>query len=502
MMTSPPTPNTDLLDTSGKPLTPEQFLEKLRGALRQDGDFPANARIVGELRTLANDPRTTANQLTELILREPTLGARVLHLVNSSFYRRSKPVMTVSQAVIQIGMKALIDLCAGLVLLQKFVGPARRGGPFATCLQQSVITSLLTSSFAKTLGPQRPSTTVEEGGYLAGLLAEIGPLLVAYYFPQVYDRALKRAEAKGLSLSQSLSEMIGLSRTELSIEVIRALELPDLYAEVIAAADKPQPMSKERGLVAEQLSILRTGNALFAAKAISESIASNRGAMDLDNQISKITRVLGIEAKTLAVTVGELPSVFAKHCATVEVSLPTLPDFIGRYASPDAVAAQPDGSANEDRFNRFVEEIREAVASREPPASIITTVMETVAGGLDFERVLLLLLSPGKKTLVGRMTLGNIAKFDPKTMQRSIEEGVRGGTPDGLAFAKGRPIYRGDPLLPDGWPLVAIPVGLGTRCIGVIYADRINSKSELTPRDEASIGLLVDLLDRALTGRG
>lgn len=502
MVNTPPIPNPELLDPSGKAMTSAQFLDKLRGALRQDGDFPANAKIVGELRTLANDPRTTANQLTELILREPTLGARVLHLVNSSFYRRGKPVMTVSQAVIQIGMKALIDLCAGLILLQKFVGPARRGGPFATCLQQSLVTSLLASSFSKTLSPQRQATSVDEGGYLAGLLAEIGPLLVAYYFPQVYERAIKRAESKAQSVSQSLHEMIGLSRTELSVEVITALELPSFYRDVIAAAEKPQPMAKERGLVSEQLAVLRTGNALFAAKTVSESIVANRGAVDLENQVARITRILGIEPKALATTIGELPVVFAKHCATVEVTLPAIPDFVERYATADTVAVAQTPTPTEDRFNRFVEEIRSAIEAREPPASIITTVMETCAWGLEFQRVVLLLLSPGKKTLVGRMALGNIPQFDPKTVQRSIEEGVRSGAPEVLAFSKGLPIYRGEPLLPDGWPMVALPVGLGARAIGVIYADRIDAGSELSPRDQASIGLLIELLDRALVGRG
>ena len=114
----------DSTDSGKASMTAEQFVEKLRNALRRDGDFPASAKIVSELRMLTSDPRTTANQITEVILREPSLGTRVLHLVNSSFYRRAKPIMTVSQAVVQIGMKPLADLCAGLVLLQKFVpGP-------------------------------------------------------------------------------------------------------------------------------------------------------------------------------------------------------------------------------------------------------------------------------------------------------------------------------------------------------------------------------------------
>ena len=117
------------------------LLDKMRKALQKDGDFPASARVVNELRTLISNSQTTATQITEVILKEPSLGTRVLHLVNSSFYRRAKPIMTVSQAVIQVGMRPLAELCSGLVLLQKFIPVAGRGGAFAECLQRSIVTA-------------------------------------------------------------------------------------------------------------------------------------------------------------------------------------------------------------------------------------------------------------------------------------------------------------------------------------------------------------------------
>jgi len=321
----PSTPTSDLTDPSGKSLSPAEFREKLRRALQRDGDFPASAKIVGELRALANDPRTTANQLTEVILREPTLGARVLHLVNSSFYRRGKPVMTVSQAVIQIGMKALIDLCAGLILLQKFVSTGRRGGPFALCLQQTVVTSLVSSALAKSTTADLSKKSAEESGYLAGLLAEIGPLLVAYYFPQVYEKAVRRSETKVQPFAQSLQEIIGLSRTELSLEVVTALELPDFFRDVLLAAESPQSPAASGQLPADKAAVRRVGNSLFAARAISESIVANRGANELEQTISRVTRAIGADAKITAATIGELPAALARHCAALEVTLPNLP---------------------------------------------------------------------------------------------------------------------------------------------------------------------------------
>ena len=146
----------EALDGS-KALTPDELIQRLRSALAKDGDFPASAKVVSELRQLTNDPKTTASQITEVILREPSLGTRVLHLVNSSFYRRAKAIMTVSQAVVQIGMRPLAEMCAGLVLLQKFVPTARQGGSFANCLRKTVLTSLLTSSISTQTAASNPT---------------------------------------------------------------------------------------------------------------------------------------------------------------------------------------------------------------------------------------------------------------------------------------------------------------------------------------------------------
>lgn len=482
--------------------TSEQFLEKLRGALQRDGDFPASARVITELRKLAQDPRSTANQIAEVILREPSLGTRVLHLVNSSFYRRSRPIMTVSQAVIQIGMKPLAELCTSLVLLQKFVPPARQGGTFARCLRQTILTSILSSSLPSA-GSGPTSSKSDECGYLAGSLSELGMLLLAYYFPQVYDKALQRAESKRMPVSQAVAEMVGLSTLELSLEVARALDLPEFYQEVIRAAANPPQQSAERGVSLERAAIMRASRTLFAARALSETLSTTASPGEFERVVRQCSERLGCEIKALGRVLGQLPDAFGRHCAASELNLPALPDFIGKLSReevPGEPVDEPRGT-DEDRFAQFVEEIREAVRSREPSASVITTVMETLAWGLKFDRVLLMLIAPGRKVLLGRMLLGEVPNFDPKSYQRPLGRAAGPHAPDAVAVAEGRSIFTGDSLFLNGWPLTAIPLGFGTRCIGVIYADRCHDETELSPREQAAIGLLAELLDRSITGR-
>lgn len=490
-------------------MSQEEFLDKLRRALGQDGDFPTSARIVAELRSLTSNPNTTANQIAELILREPSLGARVLHIVNSSFYRRSKPIMTISQAVMRIGMKPLAELCAGLVLLQKFGSISRRGHAFSRCLTQTILTGLVSGSLSKQVTPAPPpGHPPDESGYFAGTLTEMGPLLLAYYFPEIYENAASRSEQKRQSIAQSITELVGLSPIELSYEIISALNLPEFYKELMATlvskkgvsiAISPQTHSFPHSDAAK---LNRAASAVNIARDVSECISANKGKGSLDEILVRAGKDLNIDTAGISKSIGELSNSFREHCGAIDLTLPALPDFISSYTAASAgqlAATASSSNPSEDRFQQFVEEIRQAVESRESSSSVITTVMETLSFGLDFERVILLLAAPGKRSLQGRMALGQINGFDPKKFERPLGKSADPYAPDAKAFAESRPVFTGDPVLDGGWPFVAIPVGFGTRAIGVIYADRATPDSkELTAREQAAIGVLAELIDRAV----
>jgi len=486
-------------------LTAEEFVEKLKTALRRDGDFPASAKVVNELRVLTSDPNSTANQITEIILREPSLGTRVLSLVNSSYYRRAKPVMTISQAVVQIGMKPLAELCAGLILLQKFVPMARRGGAFATCLQKTIVTSLLSSSLTDSMVKTQGRDKSTELGYLAGSFSEMGSLLLAFYFPEIYESAVKRSQVKKQDLGKSIQELTGLTPLELSIEVVKAAELPDFYKDLLSRSKNPDNLSGE-GYSPEEVRINKMAKSLYAATEISSVVLNSNKKEDLDRVIKKMQEKLGIDLKAFDSAVLELSSTFNGHCSTLELSLPSLPGFMNTYKSGASAEeandeTQPPDKEAETFFSQFVDEIREAVENQEPTASIVTTVMETLAWSLKFDRVLLLLVTEGRKKLMGRMLLGTVEGFDPKTFERPLGKEAGTYAPDSVAFDEARPVYLGDPIFDSGWPLTAIPIGFGSRAIGVIYADRISGTQELSERERAAIGMLAELLDRSVGPR-
>lgn len=493
---------TDLPKAAPGDLTPDELISRLRSALTRDGDFPASAKIVTELRQLTSDPKTTAGQVTEVILREPSLGTRVLHLVNSTFYRRAKPIMTVSQAVIQIGMRPLAEMCSTLVLLQKFVPAARQGGSFANCLRRTVLTSLLSSSIAPMAAASSGRTSKnDEFGYLAGSFLELGTLLLAFYFPQVYEAAVKRAESKRQPLGQSLKELTGLTPAQLSIEVIDALQLPTFYRDILLETETLTAGNNVRASSAPQSQPV--AKAVAASSQISGVLVSSKTKDVLDSTIAEVRTRYSLDGETLNRTLGELPTLFKNHCTSIDLQLPSLPEFVSHYGKEEAAPLEPtaEGATGQD-FNGYVNEIRQAVENREPTSSIITSIMETLAWALKFDRVVLMLMNNSKTALIGRLALGNTPGFDPKKFTKPLGSEAEVGAPEARAVKESRPVFQGKSLLDDGWPVAYLPIGFGTRTVGIIYADRTSHaqpNAELSAREQAAVGILAELLDRSLS---
>lgn len=492
-------------------LTTEELLAKLRKALQEGGDFPASARVVNQLRLMIRNPNATANQLSEIILQEPSLGMRILHLVNSSFYRRSKPITTVSQAVVQIGLRPLAELCSGLILLQKFVPRARQNSPFASCLKQNITKSLMTATLTAEL--TNDGSIKNEQGFLVGSLACLGTLLLGYYFPKIYASIEKRAQEKNIDIAQSVKEITGLSTYELSNEVLSALQLPDFFQSILDDSSNvsegnqsdlstTQDELKQEGGI--NISPISLSKAVYAAQEIGEAFSDNVPPERLVEKIDKVYEVAGIDIDVLYKSLDTLSSLFTDQCQALELKLP-LPKNLSKYVDEKASRdkGKTDVTASKSNYTKYFAEIEKAIENREPTATIVTTVMEALKVGLKFNKVLLMLRNAERTHLEGRIMLGKQAGFDPKKFKRSLNVG-RGVIPiDIVAFKEGQAVFTGEPIVGKGWPIAAIPIGTKQSAIGVIYVEDEDSGSdeEMAQEKKDAINQITNLLKKSLLGK-
>lgn len=452
---------------------------------------------------LTGNPITTAQQVAEVILRDTSLSARILSLVNSSFYRRAKPIMTITQAVVAVGMKGIAELCTGLVLIQRFIPLAGRGGPYATCLQKALVTSLLSSNFSSLIGGQSLENEIHEItprkgnelGFIAGFFSEIGTLLLAYYFPKLYEAGINRAVHKNISVEKSLWQLTGKTAFELNIEVVTSLNLPEFFLEVLRSSKNSTQfvLDKHKGL--DKLKVEVAAASIKSGNTVSEAI--QKGTKEaIDSALLEVSKFTGISIDEVVNVTAQLPGMYSEHCALTQLPLPALPPYISHCAQSTTETKIISEVDSRDAVTKYIAELQSAVNQNEPMASVITTAVEALSLAMHFPRTLLLLLNERKRKFEGRMIIDGTNSVDPKTITLSFDEDCSKNYMEALKTSC--PIYTGDPLLPYGWPFVIIPVGTVKKGVGLIYADHINENFELTDQTKAVAQIISDLLHKAM----
>lgn len=490
----------------------KSFLERLTQALGRNGDFPTSAKIINELQRLTRDPNTTATQISSVITQDPSLGIRVLGMVNSSFYRRAKPITDISQAIMQMGMTQLTEMCAGLVLLQRLIPEARKGGPFAAALRKSISTSIIASSVTtrmhEHLKGQGKNINLKEieSGALSGTMCELGTLLLAYYFPQIYTNAIRRSEEKEQGIDESIQQLTGFSPARMSAHIIKTLNLPPSYSEIIEGAITLREAQEKGGeLVPPELDF--QARVLACAGLISESLNASPNEDNIIGNIDHIESILNIPSDVILGSLEDLPERIDDHSRILELSLPPFPlepralMAVTRGESIDSVDGQiPDLGEQNAQFRDYLEEIKQAIENKEPPASIVTSTMEILANCFPFDRVVLLMARPDKESLYGKMSLGDIAGFEVHSYSKTLSKNASPSDPINTAFISGRPVYEGNALLSGAVYFAAVPAGCGSRTVGVIYADKKkgNLALPLTTEQKRAVALIAELLDKSL----
>jgi HD-like signal output (HDOD) protein len=510
--------------------TSDDIVAKLKKSLSKSGDFPTSAKVVAELRALAMNPATTANQIAEIILKEPSLGMRILSLVNSAFYKPTKPITTISQAIIQIGMKPIVEMCSSLILLQKFVPEARKNGAFALCLRRSVLTSLLTSSLASATvntASKSISQRSTESGFLVGMMAEIGTLMLAFYYPQLYDAAVKRSEQKGQSLALSIKQLFGLTPIEISSEITSSIGLPQYYADVLRKTDAIANKAPDATKPAEDLNNL--SRCLGCAALASDAINGSSDPATVTRALEEAIMQFDVPVDAVQQAVADLGTGLKNHCDAINIALPEVSvnfnDIVldktikapARSGGPNPVApaappraAEPDPRQQQEqvelgdgnsKLNKYVADIRAALKGNEPTSTIITMVMEACAYALSFSRVVLLLGNKERSALTGRVALGKVPGFVAGKYVRSMSDPSISSHSDYKAFVMGQTVTTGSTIFSDGHTPAAIPIGLGRRAVGVVYLERTGgtgAPKELSLQEQSALVMLASLLDKAV----
>jgi HD-like signal output (HDOD) protein len=131
---------------------------------------------------LANTISTPPGELTRVIKLDPVLSAKVLKLVNSSYFSLSSQIVSLEKAVILLGLNTIKNLALSAAVLAQMEAMERRGDFDEEAFWKH---SLAVGVTAKLIAQKRgvEKKTIEDY-FISGLLHDLGLLAELKVFPE------------------------------------------------------------------------------------------------------------------------------------------------------------------------------------------------------------------------------------------------------------------------------------------------------------------------------
>ena len=142
-------------------------------------DLPTLPVVARKILMAADEEDNSFRSLAEMVSRDQALTAKVLGLANSAYYGHRARVRTLNHAIAIIGTAMLKQLSLGVFVIQSW---ASKGNPERTRFwQHSIAAAHAASLIAEESGRIPP-----EEAFCAGLLHDIGALVLDMWFPEAY----------------------------------------------------------------------------------------------------------------------------------------------------------------------------------------------------------------------------------------------------------------------------------------------------------------------------
>jgi len=200
--------------------TVNQNVEALVAKMEDLPTIPAAAARVLEL---AADPDAAARDVADAVAMDPSLTARVLRIVNSVAYGMSRQIKTINHAVVIMGQSALRSAVIGASVGAEMAINAERCGlaplAFWTHSATCAIGSRLLARSFKMRNPGE--------AFVAGLLHDMGRLVLARYFPEQHRQALGLVKAEGLSIEEAEQKVLGCAHSHMGEWLAERWSLPE-----------------------------------------------------------------------------------------------------------------------------------------------------------------------------------------------------------------------------------------------------------------------------------
>ena len=179
-------------------------------------NIPTLPNLLTKFTEMIKNPKTSMDAIGKELSKDQVLTSKLLKLVNSAYYGFPGRISTVSHALVLLGY----DAVKGLIITSNiFENLSSDAFPL---WRHSIASSLTARAIANELSMQ----DVEEFA-VAGLLHDIGKVILHIEAPEEYKHVIEKARTSGRTIWETEQEMLGFDHANIGQWICEKWTLPE-----------------------------------------------------------------------------------------------------------------------------------------------------------------------------------------------------------------------------------------------------------------------------------
>ncbi|MBI5444916.1 MAG: HDOD domain-containing protein [Deltaproteobacteria bacterium] len=191
--------------------------------------LPPMPGVAVQLLKAARDPDVDMANVARWIEHDPSMTANLLHFCNSPFYGLKRQVTSVRQAASILGMKQVVQMTL-TVLSTGYLAPEQPGYAlsYGDLWRNSVAAAVACELIATHSRYENPATA-----YTAGLLQDIGKIVLAEFVGAFKTRVYALAEEQSIGFDDAERRLVGASHAEVGALLLARWGFPEALVESV-----------------------------------------------------------------------------------------------------------------------------------------------------------------------------------------------------------------------------------------------------------------------------
>jgi diguanylate cyclase (GGDEF)-like protein len=299
--------------------------------IKASGQLPSPTGTALKLLELTRRDDVTITEITRLLQTDPALSGRLIKFANSPFIGKRRPVGSISEAVLLVGIQTVRHLVLGLSVMSRFRSGRCESFDYRRFWAGSLATAVINESLCAHDGTYPP-----EEAFTLGLLSRVGQLALASVYPVEYGAILDSADTSDPEQMLDMErERLLTDHVELTVAMLQDWGLPDMHLIAVKGIYDRDAIRHEKPRAA------KLGTCLNVAAGMANAWLGEAGPREIMTAaIAAEASSLGFDAVTFSSLHDEAIGRWHDWATILEVETTEVPAFFESLEKAHAQASQ------------------------------------------------------------------------------------------------------------------------------------------------------------------